>query len=127
MINSGPGDHLSVDRLALVPEFVRYAEVGRATSPEYVSAKVLKVLGSMAQAGLMKRDTLLSAFVRYKLANHSRLRLDTLLQLEHRALDLLALEEPDPEGWVRLSLRMLNQRLVDEKFDCSTEILGGFA
>ena len=93
-------------------------------SPESVSAKVLKVLGNMAQAGLMKRDTLLNAFVRHKVADHSRLRLDKLIQLERRLLDLLATEEPDPEGWMPLSLRLVNQRLLDESFPCSTEILG---
>ena len=33
IINSGPTEHLSVDRLALLPEFVRYAETGRARAP----------------------------------------------------------------------------------------------
>ena len=33
----------------------------------------------MAQAGLMKRDMLLNAFVRHKVADHSRLRLDRVL------------------------------------------------
>lgn len=124
VMNSGPSEHLSVDRLSLLPEFVRYASDGKAGNPEYVSAKVLRVLASMADAGLMKRDTLLNAFLRYKVAGHSRERLEKLVQLERRMLDLLATEDPDAEGWLNLSLRMLNQRLAGENFPSSVEVLG---
>jgi ATP-dependent DNA helicase RecQ len=123
VMNSGPSDGLTVDRLALLPEFTEYAKGNAGTNPEYVSAKVLKILGSMAQAGLMKRDMLLNAFVRYKVADHSRLRLDRVLQLDRGLVDLLAKEEPDPEGWMPLSLRLVNQRLCDEQLESSTEIL----
>jgi len=78
-----------------------FAKGNAAANPEYVGTKVLKILGSMAQAGLMKRDMLLNAFVRYKVADHSRLRLDKVLQLDRALVDLLAKEEPDPEGWMR--------------------------
>lgn len=133
IINAGPTEHLTVDRLALLPEFVEWATAagshvvsgnGAATvSPEYVSAKVLRVLGSMARAGLVKRDTLLSAFVRHKVADHSRMRLDRVIRLEKAMLDLLQTEEPDPEDWVPLSLRVLNQRLLDTGEPSSTGVL----
>jgi len=123
VMNAGPLDHLTVDSLALLPEFAEFAKANAAANPEFISAKVLKIMGSMAQAGLMKRDMLLNAYVRYKVADHSRLRLDRVLQLDRRLVDLLAEEEPDPEGWMPLSLRLLNQRLNDEKLECSTEIL----
>jgi len=123
VLNAGPTDHLTVDTLALLPEFTEFAQGNPAANPEFISAKVLKIMGSMAQAGLMKRDLLLNAFVRYKVADHSRLRLDRLLQLDRRLINLLAEEEPDPEGWLPLSLRLLNQRLNEEKFECSPEIL----
>jgi ATP-dependent DNA helicase RecQ len=154
VMNAGPTDNLSVDRLALLPELAAWAkgvatrpkdgrgvspkrpglqESGRlgeaslpqlggaAVNPEYVSAKVLKVLGSMAQAGIMKRDMLLNAYVRYKVADHSHLRLERLLQLDRAMVDLLAREEPDPEGWLPLNLRLLNQRLCDEQHPSSIE------
>ena len=38
-------------------------------------------------------------------------------------MDLLALEEPDPEGWMPLSLRLLNQRLCDEGCSSSMELV----
>jgi ATP-dependent DNA helicase RecQ len=125
LMNAGT-ESLTVDRLALLPEFTMYAQSGapgRKFSPEYVSAKVLKILGSMAQVGFIKRDTLLNAFVRHKVADHSRLRLDRVLRLDRKLLDMLALEAPDPEGWMSLSVRLLNQRLGDEGLDSSTDLL----
>jgi ATP-dependent DNA helicase RecQ len=123
VLNAGPSDHLTVDSLALLPEFTEFAKGNPAANPEFISAKVLKIMGSMAQAGLMKRDLLLNAFVRYKVADHSRLRLDRVLQVDRRLINLLAEEEPDPEGWLPLSIRLLNQRLNEEQLACSSEIL----
>jgi ATP-dependent DNA helicase RecQ len=123
VMNTGPTENLTVDSLALLPEFTEFAKGNSAANPEFISAKVLKIMGSMAQAGLMKRDLLLNAYVRYKVADHSRLRLDRVLQLDRRLINLLAEEEPDPEGWLPLSLRLVNQRLNEEKLECSTEIL----
>ncbi len=131
VMNASPTESLTVDQLALVPEFAAYAQSsngnGRAKplSPELVSAKIIKVLRSMAETGLMKRDTLLNAFVRHKVADHSRLRLERVLQLDRHLVDLLAIEEPDPEGWMPLSLRLLNQRLCDEGLPSSPELLLG--
>lgn len=125
LMNAGSSGSLTVDQLALLAPFANLgAEDGgalRRASPEYVSARILKILGSMAQAGLLKRDTLLNAFVRHKVAESSRARLDRVLRLDRKLVDLLATEEPDPEGWMPLSLRLLNQRLGDEGLAASTE------
>lgn len=121
IINAGPGDHLTVDRLALLPEFAQLAKGRPAANPEYISAKVLRILGDMARAGLMKRDLLLNAFVRYNTADHSRVRLDAVLRVDRALVDLLAREEPDPEGWMPLSLRLVNQRLCEEQQESSVE------
>ena len=150
IFNTPPTESLTVDQLALLPEFANYAKApnrdderhrepkllatqkevrarwdarppgdalaGRLSeasppyraaapaNPEFVSAKIFKILGSMTRAGLMKRDMLLSAFVRHKVADHSRLRLDRILATDRKLVDVLALEEPDPEGWMPLSL-----------------------
>ncbi len=138
LINAGPTQSLTVDRLALLPELAIWAQRGPGgANPEYVSGKVLKTLGSMAQAGLLKRDTLLSAFVRHKVADHSRLRLDRVLEIDRQLVDLLATEEPDPEGWMPLNTRLLNQRLCEQSNrpacpgdgapppPCSTELVRG--
>ncbi|MBA4147845.1 MAG: RecQ family ATP-dependent DNA helicase [Verrucomicrobia bacterium] len=126
-INAGIQDSLTVDQLAVLPEFASYAKggpnSGAKVNPEFISGKILKILGSMAQVGIMKRDLLLSAFVRHKVGDHSRIRFDRVVQLDRKLLDLLITEAPDPEGWLPLSLRLINQRLCDEGFASSTELI----
>jgi ATP-dependent DNA helicase RecQ len=125
IFNSPPTESLAVDQLALLPELASYARGNPAASanPEYLSAKVFKTLGSMTQAGLMKRDMRLTAFVRHKVLDHSRLRLDRVLAADRKLLDVLAVAEPDPEGWLTASLRLLNQRLCDEGCNSSSELV----
>ncbi len=125
IFNTPPTESLTVDRLALLPEFSKYAK-GNPTAlanPEFLSAKILKILGSMTQVGLMKRDMQLTAYVRHKVSDHSRLRLERILTIDRKFVDLLAVEEPDPEGWMPLSLRLLNQRLSEEGFSSSTDLV----
>lgn len=125
IFNTPPTDSLTVDRLALLPEFSNYAKGNPAASanPEFLSARILKILGSMTDAGLMKRDMRLTAFVRHKVADHSRLRLDHIAALDRKLVDSLALEEPDPEGWLPLSLRLLNERLRADGCESSIELV----
>jgi len=68
IFNTPATESIAVDQLALLPEFANYSKGNPAASanPEYLSAKILKILGNMAQAELMKRDMRLTAFVRYK-------------------------------------------------------------
>jgi ATP-dependent DNA helicase RecQ len=87
------------------------------------SQRILKTLNDMAEAGLIKRDLLLTAFVRYKIANHSVLILEKVRELETALLKVLQEEEPDPEGWLHLSPRRLNQRLLDQGFVSVPEFL----
>jgi ATP-dependent DNA helicase RecQ len=125
IFNSPPTESLAVDQLALLPELASYAKGNRPASanPEFLSAKVFKTLGSMTQAGLMKRDMRLTAFVRHKVVDHSRLRLDHVLAADRKLVDVMALEQPDPEGWLPASLRLLNQRLCDEGCSSSSELV----
>ncbi|HVV73478.1 MAG TPA: UvrD-helicase domain-containing protein, partial [Verrucomicrobiae bacterium] len=125
IFNTPPTQSLTVDRLALLPEFSNYAKANpaAAANPEFLSARILKILGSMTDAGIMKRDMRLTAFVRHKVADHSRLRLERIVALDRKLVDLLALEEPDPEGWLPLSLRLLNQRLLEQGSESSTELV----
>jgi ATP-dependent DNA helicase RecQ len=141
-MNASPTDNLTVDQIAGLAEFVSYAQnrspnssgtpgelkeepiaYREGANPDYVSAKILRILRNMAETGLMKRDMLLNAFVRHKVADHSRVRLERFLQVDRALVDLLALEEPNPEGWMPLSLRLLNQRMLDNGFETSTELL----
>ena len=146
IMNTQSTESLTVDRLALLPEFVSYARgggsgtseagadaegtlreeaiaYGERANHEYVSGKILRILRGMAQAGLMKRDTLMTAFVRHGVADHSGVRLQRILQTDRKLVDLLSAEEPDPENWVSLSVRAVNQRLVEEGCASSTELI----
>ncbi len=62
------------DELAELPEFIDPPEKGEEENnrPQVAdSQRILKTLNDMAEAGLIKRDLLLTAIVRYKVANHS--------------------------------------------------------
>jgi ATP-dependent DNA helicase RecQ len=126
LMNAHCDEGLSADQLAELPEFLdppeRVAEGdGRPRMAD--SQRILKTLNDMAEAGLIKRDLLLTAFVRYKIANHSFLILDKVRELETALLKVLQEEEPDPEGWLHLSPRRLNQRLLDQGFVSVPEFL----
>ncbi len=133
MMNASEMDTLSVDEIALLPEFQSYLEEARSGAPErlvregrsqeYLSAKVLKVLDAMMGVGVLKKDTLLTAYVRYKVADHSGIRLDRVLGVDREFLKLLSEEEPDPEGWLSLNLRLVNDELLSRGVDCSPEML----
>jgi ATP-dependent DNA helicase RecQ len=101
MMTRAPNEPLTVDRLALLPEFeaLSCGEPAARPSPEKVSARILKILRSMDQVGLLKRDTRLNAYVRHKVADHSRQRFDAVVRVERRLISLLAESDPEPEGW----------------------------
>ncbi len=124
LINAPSDDSLTVDELAMLPEFRNYAAAhpSAAGNPEYVSARVLRILGSMARVGLLRRDTLLNAFVRHQVTDPSRPRFERVCRVDRALLDLLAIEDPDPEGWLPLSLRLLHQRLADQGVETSLEL-----
>jgi ATP-dependent DNA helicase RecQ len=116
IMNSAPTDNLTVDQLALLPEFsaLHSQRPPEASGPAWVSARVLRVLDDMAKANLLKRDTLLTAYVRHKVTDHSTLRLERITKLEQALLSVLIENEPDAdaERWLHLSLPLLNQRLL---------------
>ncbi len=130
MMNADPSDMLSVDALSMLPEFQAYASgdfrgrrVSEQPSREYLSAKVFKVLGAMTGVGLLKKDTLLTAFVRYKIGDHSGIRLARVLGTDRKLLQLLNEEAPDPEGWLTLDVRLVNQRLLSGNVESSPELI----
>ncbi|WP_020677321.1 RecQ family ATP-dependent DNA helicase [Geopsychrobacter electrodiphilus] len=127
LMNANPDEGLSADKLAELPEFldepIPDAEGKKSLQENSDSQRILQTLNDMAEAGLIKRDLLLTAFVRYKVGNHSLLALEKVCTLEKALLKLLQEEEPDAEGWLHLSLRRLNQRLLDEGFISIPEFL----
>jgi len=123
LINSDPDEGLSADDLAELPAFIEDPQPVDETQRLSDSQRILKTLNDMAEAGLIKRDLLLTAFVRYKIADSSPQLLEHVLHLETALLQLLQEEDPDGEGWLQLSPRRINQRLVDQGFACVPELL----
>jgi ATP-dependent DNA helicase RecQ len=125
-LHAEPDKGISADELAGLPEFhasqpTKAREASDARVPD--SSRVMRVLHDMAQAGLINRDLLLTAFVRHKVANPSKTQLERVCALETAMLAKLQEEEPDPEGWMNLSLRRLNQDLRDGGADCTPDVL----
>jgi ATP-dependent DNA helicase RecQ len=117
MINAESDDMLNADRLAElagIPE-VRESRAKPEQKLETASQRVIRILHQMAEAGLLDKGVMLTAFVRHKVKNPSRQILKQLDDLEEDMLKLLRQEAPDAEelGWSTLSLRVLNQRLRD--------------
>ena len=126
LMNADPDEGLSADELAELPEFIdppKQDEEGNSRYQISDSQRILKTLNDMAEAGLIKRDLLLTAIVRYKVGNHSVLALEKVCELETALLKLLQEEDPDAEGWLHFSPRRLNQRLIDQGFACVPEFL----
>jgi len=124
LMNSRADDAISADSVAELPEFAFGEAVeARPGAEEGDSASVLRTLHEMAEAGLIKKDLLLTAFVRHKVVNPSRQILERVSALETAMIDLLRAEEPDPEGWLLLSMPRLNQRLLDAGHPCVPGVL----
>ena len=137
MMNTEETEALSVDDIALLPEFRSYVDwsdtdafntgdkrvIRESRQQEAVSAKIFKVLNGMMSAGIMKKDTLLTAYLDYKIKDHSALRLERVRHIEQAFLQLLEEEDPDPEGWLPLNLLLINDALLSRDVESSTEIL----
>jgi ATP-dependent DNA helicase RecQ len=124
LFNARKDEGMSADELAELPEFK--AQAGENPEQRTVAGDtktVLRVLHEMTEAGLIKQGVLLNAFIRYKVSDHSRLRFDKVCSLEQTMLKLMQESEPDAEGWLDLSLRRLNQRLVDAGQESLPEVL----
>lgn len=125
LMNADASDMVSVDEISMLPEFREFAagNAGAGSSQEQLSAKVFKVMAAMTSAGLLKKDTLLTAFVRYKVADHSGIRLARVLDLDRALLKLMSEEAPDPEGWMPLDIRLINQALLTRNCESSTALV----
>ena len=128
MINAESDDALNADRLAElagVPD-PKPLDDESERRPETASQHVIRILHQMADAGLIEKGVLLTAFVRHKVKNQSRQILKQVCNLEEDMLKLLREEAPDAEalGWVPLSLRVLNQRLKGLGHETNPEVLG---
>ena len=114
---------ISVDDLAGLPSMALNRVYSGNSELQHDTLPVLKVLKDMVQAGLVKKDTFLSAYVKVRCTNSSSDLLSQINKLETDMIDLMNEEEPDPEGWIPLNLRHLNHRLLDSGHSCAPESL----
>jgi len=124
LMNAPAGKALNADELAELPALKDPDEerepAFRPRNSE--SRRVIRTLHDMAEAGLVEKGILLSAFVRHKVKDHSQSRLKRACLLDIAMLRVMHEAAPDAEtgSWQDLSLRRLNQRLRDDGFADST-------
>lgn len=113
LFNADPDAGFSADDLACLGAFEKSPEDER--KEESASQRVIRTLHDMATAGLIKKNLLLSAYLRYKVADSSEDLLREICALERALLNLLRELAPDAGegGWQNLSLRHINQVLLD--------------
>ena len=92
---------------------------------ETETQRVLRTLHAMAEQGLISLETTLTAYVRHKVKHGSADTLERVVRLDQAMLELLPEEAPDADSgeWQSLSLRRLNQRLLDHGHDSHPESL----
>ena len=123
LFNSKPDQGLSADDLAELPSMVVEEEPVPYRALRHDTLPVMRILNDMVNAGLIEKETLMSAFVKVRCVNSSDKVLAAVCALENAMIGMMRAEEPDAEGWMILSLRRLNQRLLDEGFSCAPESL----
>ncbi len=130
LMNADIGEGFSADSLAELSEFADTEEEREpGKKQETASQRVIRSLYDMASAGLIQKSLLLTAYVRYKVANSSSALLKKICSIERAMLGILQEEAPDAdtENWQILSLRHVNQRLLDAGYsESSPEILRNF-
>jgi len=94
-----------------------YAQM-RASSYNRLSpyAPVFQVLNEMArpEVGLISKDLLYSARLHVGRSGHAGQTLNAVASREHDLIQILRDEDPNPDGWVPLALRGVNQHLVSQ-------------
>ena len=123
LFDRDPDEAISADELAELPSMAVAEEVAQYRTLRHDTLPVLRILKDMVDAGLVKKDTLLSAYVKVRCANSAEKALADVCALEKAMVALLRESEPDAEGWMALSLRRLNQRLLDEGHASAPESL----
>ncbi|WP_051305435.1 RecQ family ATP-dependent DNA helicase [Desulfogranum mediterraneum] len=116
-------DGFSADELAGLSAFA----CGEDEPPDQTETqRVMKTLQDMAEQRILSKETTMTAFVRYKVRDHSAKRLQRICALERDFLRLMVEEAPEAEPGLalELDLRQLNQRLLDrDNPDCTPELL----
>ena len=133
MMNAEANKGLRADELAELPFFQPHDasgqnnQTGAHGKEETASTRVIRTLHSMAEAGLVEKGLVLTAFVRHKVQNPPVEMLKRICTLEESMLNLLQEEAQNmsDEGWNHLSLQLLNQRVKDLGHECTPAVLRG--
>ena len=119
LMESPPAQGFSSDDLACLGSFARTED---DPVSETETQRVLRTLEDMAQQELLSKETILSAYVRYKVGDSSEKRLQRFCLLEKDFLKTLqeTAPEADQEETLVIDLRQVNQQLIDMGHDYST-------
>jgi ATP-dependent DNA helicase RecQ len=119
LMESSPSQGFSADDLAYLSSFARNA--GDPES-ETDTQRVLRTLEDMAKQGLLSKETILSAYVRYKVKDSSEKLLKRFCLVEKDFLKILQETSPDAdrENNLVIDLRQVNQHLIDMGHGYST-------
>ena len=118
-----PNQAFSADELAELPSMAVHQEFNENNWLRHDTLPVIRILNDMVDAKLVKKDTLLSAYVKVRGANASNKTLSEVCALEMAMIDLMSEQESDQEGWMTLNLRRLNQHLIDDGYSSAPESL----
>ena len=118
LFNADSDEGFSADDLALLGEF---ASTEQDKPGETASQRVIRTLYDMTERGLIQQSLLLTAFVRYKIADSSLIRLEKICPLERAMIETMREQAPDAaaDNWQILSLRHINQHLLDQGHNLS--------
>ncbi len=118
LFNADSDEAFSADELAQLAEFTPDSA---DKANETASQRVIRTLYDMTERGLIRQSLLLTAFVRYKIPDSSVARLEKICPLERAMIAALQEQAPDAAGenWQMLSLRHINQYLLDAGFSLS--------
>lgn len=123
LFNSDADRGVSADALAELPSMAVAETQAEYSTFRHDTLPVMRILNDMVQARMVEKDTLMSAYLKVRCVNAADKVLTGICTLERAMISVLREEEPDPEGWMVLSLRRLNQRLVDSGLVCAPEVL----
>ena len=127
LINAESDEGFSADELAQLGEFAEESPKQKQNPRnETASQRVIRTLYDMSQAGIIQKNLLLTAFVRYKVENASTKLLEQICRLENALVQLMREQAPDASGdeWQILSLRHINQNLLDRGYrESNPEVL----
>ena len=114
-----PNQAFSADELAGQSAFAATPE---DPGSESETLRVIRTMNDMAEQGLLSKETMLSAYVRFKVQNSAEKQLPRILALENDFLHILQETAPDVaiEIPLEIDLRQVNQQLLDRGYSSSS-------